>query len=96
MRELLRIAKDPDVSPRIRVEAWNSIRGWSEHRSKLYGLFAPTKSAVEAISKDAFTADLERMAAELESTNYFAPKIGPWERRLEERQILPEQMVTTE
>jgi Homeodomain-like domain-containing protein len=69
VRELLCIAEDPDVSPRTRVEAWNSIRGWSEYRSKLYGLFAPSKSSVEVLTKDAFTADMERMAVELESTN---------------------------
>jgi hypothetical protein len=52
-----------------RVEAWNSIRGWSEYRSKLYGLFAPSKSSVEVLTKDAFTAELERMAAQLESSS---------------------------
>lgn len=37
VRGLLRIAEDPDVSPSTRVESWSGIRGWSEHRSKLYG-----------------------------------------------------------
>jgi hypothetical protein len=69
VRELLCIAEGPEVNPRTRLEAWNSIRGWSEYRSKLYGLFAPSKSSVEVLTRDAFTADLERMAAELESSS---------------------------
>jgi hypothetical protein len=69
VRELLCIAEDPAVSPKTRLEAWNAIRGWSEYRSKLFGLFAPSKSSVEVLTRDAFTADLERMAAELESSS---------------------------
>jgi hypothetical protein len=38
-------------------------------RAKLVGSDAPTKSSVQVITKDAFTEDLERMAAELESND---------------------------
>lgn len=41
IRDLLSIARDHQKSPRTSVEAWNSIRGWAEHKAKLLGLGAP-------------------------------------------------------
>ncbi len=38
VRDLLAIARSHDRSARTSVEAWNSIRGWSEHKSRLLGL----------------------------------------------------------
>lgn len=75
VRELLAIASAPTdsvdqatgkaVSARTRVEAWQAIRGWSEHRAKLFGLLAPTKSQVDVVTHDSLTREMERLAAEL-------------------------------
>ena len=58
---LLGIIQDRDVSPRTRVEAWNSARGWAEHKARLVGLNAPVKVEVS----DAVDAELQRLAARL-------------------------------
>ncbi|MHB1596562.1 MAG: sigma factor-like helix-turn-helix DNA-binding protein [Streptosporangiaceae bacterium] len=34
-RRLLRLAHDPAVSPRTRVEAWSVLRGWAERRAHI-------------------------------------------------------------
>lgn len=77
IRDLLAIAADdreyenadgvskPVVSPRTRVEAWSAIRGWSEHRARLYGLNAPTRTQVDVVTRDSLATELERLAAEL-------------------------------
>ena len=41
------IAHDTD-RPRTAVEAWNSIRGWTERRARLLGLDAPQRVSIEA------------------------------------------------
>jgi len=38
VRRLMAIAVGESTSPRTAVEAWNSVRGWAEHRSQLLGL----------------------------------------------------------
>jgi len=38
VRRLLTIARDDGTSPRTAVEAWNSARGWAEHKARLLGL----------------------------------------------------------
>ena len=38
IRRLLTIARADDTSPRTAVEAWNSARGWAEHKARLLGL----------------------------------------------------------
>ena len=38
VRRLLGIARDEHTSPRTAVEAWNSARGWAEHKARLLGL----------------------------------------------------------
>ena len=45
-RALLGIAADKSVTPRTRVEAWNSIRSWAEHKARILGLNAATKVEV--------------------------------------------------
>lgn len=40
IRDLLAIARNHDPSARTSVEAWNSIRGWSEHKARVLGLYA--------------------------------------------------------
>lgn len=60
-RSLLLLAGDRDVSPRTRIEAWSSARGWAEHKARLLGLNTPVKLEVS----DAVDAELERLAARL-------------------------------
>jgi hypothetical protein len=55
----------PVVSARTRVEAWSAIRGWSEHRAKLYGLYAPSRSTVDVVTHDSLAEEMQRLAAEL-------------------------------
>lgn len=38
MRRLMTVATAEATSPRTAVEAWNSVRGWAEHRARLLGL----------------------------------------------------------
>jgi hypothetical protein len=76
VRDLLSIATDdretatekgvrPVVSPRTRVEAWSAIRGWSEHRARLFGLNAPSRSTVDVVTHDSLAEEMQRLAAEL-------------------------------
>jgi predicted transcriptional regulator len=58
---LMVIARDDGISPRTRVEAWNSLRGWSEHKSRILGINAPVKLEVD----HSVDADIERFVAEL-------------------------------
>lgn len=60
-RALMTIAADREVSPRTRVEAWNSVRGWAEHKARILGMNAALKVEVS----DAIEAEIERLAAEL-------------------------------
>jgi hypothetical protein len=46
IRDLLLIARDHRKSPRTSVEAWNSIRGWSEHLARILGFNAAVKVEV--------------------------------------------------
>jgi hypothetical protein len=46
LHDLMEITRDTEVGPRTRVEAWNSARGWSEHKARLLGLNAPVKVEV--------------------------------------------------
>lgn len=41
--ELLALARDEDVSPRTRIEAWSAARGWAERKATLMGANAPSK-----------------------------------------------------
>ena len=38
MRRLMTVATGEKTTPRTAVEAWNSVRGWAEHRARLLGL----------------------------------------------------------
>lgn len=52
------------VSPRTKVEAWNAIRGWSEHKARMLGLNAPTTVQVDSLSSlDAQIMELEAQLA---------------------------------
>jgi hypothetical protein len=61
---LLAIAEDPDVSPRTRVEAWSSVRGWCEHQAKLLALYAPVRKEVTVLTEDAVDAALRKLEEE--------------------------------
>jgi hypothetical protein len=61
------LSDNPQITPRTKVEAWNSLRGWAEHKAKLLGLFAPTKAEVVTISA------LDQQIAQLEAEMGMAP-----------------------
>lgn len=65
VHNLLKMATDDSVTARTRVEAWNSIRGWSEHRAKMVGLNAPVKSQVLHISESQVDEELKRLEAQI-------------------------------
>jgi len=70
--DLMIIAREQKVSPRTRIEAWNSIRGYAERKAKLLGLDAPTQ--VVTIDKvDQEIAALERELALMETEVEHAP-----------------------
>ena len=51
VRRLLTIARDDSTSPRTAVEAWNSARGWAEHKAKLLGLDGKDKAGEAGTSR---------------------------------------------
>ena len=51
VRRLLMIARDDATSPRTAVEAWNSARGWAEHKAKLLGLDGKDKAGEAGTSR---------------------------------------------
>ena len=63
IHQLMRIATDTTVTPRTRVEAWTSIRGFAERKAKLLGLDSPAK--FEVISLDAIDAKIIELTREL-------------------------------
>ncbi len=63
IKNLLGIALDESVSPRTRIEAWTSARGWAEHKARLLGLNAPT--SMQVITMDAIDAEIARLNAQL-------------------------------
>lgn len=67
--DLLKIAENPQISPRTRAEAWNSLRGWSESLRKLYGADAPTRREITVVSAetvDNAIAELNKEMARME------------------------------
>lgn len=58
-------AKDTSSSFRSRIEAWNAIRGWSEHRAKMLGLNAPIKSQIQVITEDHIDNAIKELEAKL-------------------------------
>lgn len=74
VNRLLQIAEVDDVSPRTRVEAWNAIKGWCEHKARLLGLNAPARKEITVLTEDAVDQALRALeeqhkakAAELEA-----------------------------
>ncbi len=63
IRDLMKIARDSQTSPRTAVEAWTSIRGWAERKAKQLGLDAPTR--FEHLTLDAIDAELRLARAEM-------------------------------
>ena len=65
VRELLEIARDPETSPRTRVEAWNSLKGWSDAERKMLGIDVPERH-VHMTLEDALR-ETERLIIEEEA-----------------------------
>lgn len=66
IRDLLKIARDEQVSPRTRVESWTALRGWAERQAKLLGTDSPTRKEITVISQDVVDAEIQKLTAELE------------------------------
>lgn len=69
--DLMIIARDEDVSPRTRIEAWSTIRAWAERKAKLLGLDAPTQVVtIDKVDQEiaALSRELEAMQAAVEPT----------------------------
>lgn len=64
---LLDIAENERISPRTRVEAWNSIRAWSESKRKLYGVDAPIRKEITVLTEDVVDAALRKASEEHEA-----------------------------
>lgn len=58
---LLKIARDQDVSPRTRVEAWSAIRGWAARKAQLLGLDAAVKFEDVTAAEDGRDAELRAL-----------------------------------
>lgn len=71
----LALSDNPMITARTKVEAWNSLKGWSEHKSKLLGLNAPAKSEVVTISA------LDQQIAQLEAEMGLLPGEAPTHER---------------
>lgn len=65
IKELLDLARDEDKTPRVRVDAYKGILGWSEHRARMEGTNAPVKSQVQVISEDAVDQAIRDLEAKL-------------------------------
>lgn len=76
IHDLLQIAENPQVSPRTRAEAWNSIRGWSESDRKLYGIDAPTRREITVISDDAISGAITELNREMAAMEAQAREAG--------------------
>lgn len=61
---LLTIARDQDVSPRTRVEAWSAIRGWAARKAALLGLDAAVKYEDVTATEDGRDAELRALIDE--------------------------------
>lgn len=59
--ELLELARDPDQTGRVRVDAYEALRGWCERKAKLLGLDAPTT----VVTLDALDREIAQLSAEL-------------------------------
>jgi len=67
--DLMIIARDEDVLPRTRIEAWSTIRAWAERKAKLLGLDAPTQVVtIDKVGQEiaALTRELEALQATAE------------------------------
>ncbi len=69
-RELMEIARGPEVGARTRVEAWSVLRSWAERKAKLLGLDAPAPQRVEVITEDAIDAQIRALREELDSDGW--------------------------
>jgi hypothetical protein len=76
IHDLLQIAENPQVSPRTRAEAWNSIRGWSESDRKLFGVDAPTRREITVISDDAVSNAIQELNREIAALDAQASAAG--------------------
>lgn len=68
--DLMIIARNDDVSPRTRIEAWSTIRAWAERKAKLLGLDAPTQVVtIDRVDQEIAALTRELAAMELAGEN---------------------------
>lgn len=75
IRDLLDIARDKSISPRTRVEAWNSIRGFDESLRKLYGADAPMRKEITVLTDDVIDSAIKKLTEEMELLDAQAEKL---------------------
>ncbi len=63
IQRLMVIAVEKATPPKVRVDAWTAIRGWSERKAKLLGLDAPTRH--EVITLDFIDAEIAKLESAL-------------------------------
>jgi hypothetical protein len=80
LSDLLKIAENPQISPRTRVEAWTSIRSWDESHRKLMGADAPTRREITVISNETvdnaileLNKEMAQLAAQAEAAGHKLP-----------------------
>ena len=73
---LLEIAENTNVSPRTRAEAWNSIRGWSESKRKLFGVDAPTRREITVVSNETIDMAIVELTKEMAAMEAQAKAAG--------------------
>lgn len=64
IREQLDLARDQQVSPRTRIEAYSGVRGYLEREASLLGLNAPVRKEITVLTDDVISAAIERLKAD--------------------------------
>lgn len=66
IRELLVEARNPNNSPRTRVESWSTIRGYLEREARVLGIDRPTRKEITVITESDVDSAIQQLSAELE------------------------------
>jgi methylphosphotriester-DNA--protein-cysteine methyltransferase len=76
VNDLLKIAENPQVSPRTRAEAWNAIRGWNESFRKLMGADAPQRREISVVSGETIDNAIMELTKEMAAMEAQAQAAG--------------------
>lgn len=76
VHDLLKIAENPQVSPRTRAEAWGQIRGWNESFRKLMGADAPQRREISVVSGETIDNAIMELTKEMAAMEAQAQAAG--------------------